>query len=157
VPAEPSLLNDVEPIASFRFGISVEDSPELVGIFTECKLPDVEWDVQQVKEGGRNDFIHQLPGQRKPSKVTLKHGLTKQFVLIDWYSEMMSENYEGFLKTVTITLLDGQGKAMLRWNLHNAYPVKVTWPELKAGDNAVAIQTLELACGLVEFEKDPAA
>ena len=50
-------------------------------------------------------------------------------------------------------MLDGQGNPLMRWNLYNAYPVKVTWPEMKAGDNSVAIQTLELACGRVDFEK----
>lgn len=157
MPAEPSLLNSLEPIANFRFGITVDSNREYVGMFTECKLPDIEWDIQQVKEGGRNDYIHQLPGQRKPSKVTLTHGLTRQFILQEWYEEMMSENFEGFMKTVTINLLDSQGKPVMRWNLYNAYPVKVTWPDLKTGDNAVAVQTLELACGRVDFEREPSA
>ena len=56
---------------------------------------------------------------------------------------------------MTITLLDSEGNPVLLWNLHDAYPVKVTWPELKAGESAVAIQTLELACGRVDFDKSP--
>jgi phage tail-like protein len=66
---------------------------------------------------------------------------------------MMSEKFKNISKTVTISLMDAEGKTVLLWNLHDAYPVKVTWPDLKAGDNAVAIQTLELACGRVEFDK----
>jgi phage tail-like protein len=153
VPAEPSLLNSLEPIATFRFGVTVDNSGDFVGMFTECKLPDVEWEIEEIKEGGRNDFIHQLHGQRKASRVTLKHGLTKQFILLDWYSKMMSEDFQGYMKTVTINMLDSQGHTVMTWNLHNAYPVKVTWPELKTSDNTVAIQTLELACGRVEFER----
>ena len=153
MPAEPSLLNSVEPIATFRFGVAVGNNRDFVGMFTECKLPDVEWEIQELKEGGRNDYIHQLPGQRKASRVTLKHGLTKQFILLDWYSQMMSENFQDYMKTVTISLVDSQGHTVMTWNLQNAYPVKVTWPELKTGDNTVAIQTLELACGRVEFER----
>lgn len=153
MPAEPTILNTVEPIATFRFGISVEGSPDYIGMFTECRLPDIEWDIENVKEGGRNDYIHQLLGQRKPAKFTLKHGLTKQYVLMDWYSAMMAENFEGFMKTVTINMLDSQGRAVMRWNLYDAYPIKVTWPEMKAGDNSVAIQSLEIACGRVDFEK----
>jgi phage tail-like protein len=68
---------------------------------------------------------------------------------------MMDEEYKNYKKTVTITLLDSEHKPVLRWNLHNAFPIKVTWPDLKTGDNAVAIQTLELAVGHVEFEKNP--
>ena len=155
MPADPTTLDSINPLATFRFALDLGDGKGWVGVFTECKLPDVEWDVQQVKEGGQNTFIHQLPGQRKPGKVTLKYGLTKQFELLDWYADMMSENLKSITKTVTITLLDAQGKSVLLWNLHDAYPVKVTWPDLKAGDNTVAIQTLELACGRVEFDKNP--
>ena len=155
MPAEPTLLSNLNPLANFRFALDLGDGKGWAGVFTECKLPDVEWDTQQVKEGGQNTYIHQLPGQRKPSKVTLKYGLTRQYELLEWYADMMAENFKSTSRTVTITLLDAEGKSVLLWNLHDAYPVKVTWPDLKAGDSAVAIQTLELACGLVEFDKSP--
>lgn len=155
MPAEPTLLDTINPLANFRFALDLGQSKSWSGVFTECKLPDVEWDVQQVKEGGQNTFIHQLPGQRKPGKVTLKYGLTKQYELLDWYAEMMSEDLKAISRTVTITLLDSEGKPVLLWNLHDAYPVKVTWPDLKAGDSAVAIQSVEIACSRVEFEKSP--
>jgi phage tail-like protein len=126
-----------------------------VGVFTECTLPAIEWDVEEIKEGGRNDYIHQIIGHRKAGKVTLKHGLTKKYELMNWYAEMMDEDYKNYKKTVTITLLDSEHKPVLRWNLQNAFPIKVTWPDLKTGDSAVAIQSLELAVGHVEFEKNP--
>jgi phage tail-like protein len=156
VPAEPTLLDNINPLANFRFALDLGEGKGWAGVFTECKLPDVEWDTEQVKEGGQNTFIHQLPGQRKPGKVTLKYGLTKQHELLDWYADMMSENFKKTAKTVTISLLDSEGNPVLLWNLHDAYPVKVTWPELKAGDSAVAILALELACGRVEFDSSPA-
>ena len=155
MPAEPTILDSIDPLTTFRFALDLGDGKGWAGVFTECKLPDVAWDIQQVKEGGQNTYIHQLPGQRKPGNVTLKYGLTKQYELLDWYADMMSENIKATAKTVTISLLDAKGDPVLLWNLHDAYPVKVTWPELKAGDNAVAIQTLELACGRVEFDKSP--
>jgi len=155
VPAEPTTMDSLNPLANFRFALDLGKGKGWAGVFTECKLPDVAWDIEQVKEGGQNTFIHQLPGQRKPGNVTLKYGLTKQYELLDWYADMMSEDFKETSRTVTITLLDSENRPVLLWNLHNAYPVKVTWPELKASDNAVAIQTLELACGRVEFEKSP--
>lgn len=156
MPAEPYLLgNTLEPLATFRFALDLGQSRSWSGVFTECKLPDVEWDVQQLKEGGQNTFVHQLLGQRKQSQVTLKYGLTKTRDLLDWYADVMSEKFQAVSRTVTVTLLDSTGKPVLLWNLHNAYPVKVTWPELKAGDNTVAILSLTLACGRVEFDQNP--
>lgn len=154
MPAEPTNIN-VNPIATYRFAIAVDDR-EWVGVFTECKLPDVEWDIQELKEGGQNEYTHILPGQRKSGRITFRHGLTKDMFLSDWYAEMMGENFTNFMKTITVTLLNEEHQPVLRWNLHNAYPTKVTWPELKTADNAIAIQSLEIACARVEFEKEPA-
>jgi phage tail-like protein len=142
-----------DPFASFRFSVEIDNNREFTGIFTELKLPDVEWDIQEMKEGGLNAFTHQLPGRRKASKVTLKNGLATKGVLMDWYANLMDEDFNKFLKTVTITLLNSEHKAVMRWNISNAYPSKLTWPELKTSDNVVAIQTLELVCGEVKLDK----
>ena len=154
MPGRPTNLNTLNPLATFRFTVDIGGTHWL-GVFTECSLPAVEWDVEEIKEGGRNDYTHQIIGHRKAGKVTLKHGLTNKFELMSWYAEMMDEDYANYKKTVTITLMDEQHKPVLRWNLQDAFPSKVTWPELKTGDNAVAIQSLELVMGHFEFEKNP--
>jgi phage tail-like protein len=154
VPAEPTTLDAINPLSTFRFTVDI-GGDKWAGVFTECSLPAIEWDVEEIKEGGRNDYIHQIIGHRKAGKVTLKHGLTKKYELMNWYAEMMDEDYKNYKKTVTITLLDSEHKPVLRWNLQNAFPIKVTWPDLKTGEAAVAIQSLELAVGHVEFEKNP--
>lgn len=148
-------MNMQEPLATFRFGVRIEPGKEFVGIFTECKLPDVEWDVQELKEGGRNDYVHLLIGQRKMSKVSLKNGLTRDFILLEWYAEMMTENHKAYTKTLSVTMMDARGKPVLRWHMHDVYPTKIVWPELKTGENTIAIQNLELACGRVVFEPTP--
>ena len=155
MPAEPTTL-DLEFLPTYRFQVDV-GGMNAVGIFTECKLPDIEWDIHEQKEGGINDFVHQLPGQRKAAKVSLKYGLTKKLYLMDWYSKMMKEDFKDLRKTVTITLLDAtsEHKPLLRWNLFKAFPTKITWPELKTSDNVIAIQSLDMACSKVEFEANP--
>ena len=155
MPAEPTTL-DVDFLPTYRFQVDI-GGLMAVGIFTECKLPDIEWDIHTQKEGGRNDYVHQLPGQRKPAKISLKHGLTKKFYFMDWYADIMAEDFKNLRKTVTITLLDAADshKPVLRWNLFDAFPTKITWPELKTSDNVIAIQSLDLACGRVEFEPNP--
>ena len=57
--------------ASFRFVVDVEG--ERLGAFTECTLPVVEWDAEEVKEGGLNSYTHMLPGRLKPARITLKN------------------------------------------------------------------------------------
>ncbi|MCB8967249.1 MAG: phage tail protein [Ardenticatenaceae bacterium] len=55
---------------TFRFLVSVEGIPQ--GVFTECTLPSIEWEIEELKEGGLNTYVHQLPGMRRSAKLILK-------------------------------------------------------------------------------------
>lgn len=129
---------------AFRFVVDVDG--EAQAAFTDCTLPAIEWEIEEIKEGGLNTFTHQLPGRRKGTKVTLKNGVGSSS-LIDWYVETMSESFQR--KPLTITLLNSQLETVMTWHVADAYPVKWTGPSLKSSDNSIAIQTLELACGEV--------
>jgi phage tail-like protein len=127
----------------FRFVVDVED--ERQAAFTECTLPVLEWDVEEVKEGGLNAYTHMLPGRRKAARVTLKNGVGKS-KLLDWYLQAIS--LEAERKKITISLLDGSlSKSVLVWHIENVYPIKWTGPQLKSDENTIAIQSLELICG----------
>jgi phage tail-like protein len=130
--------------AAFRYVISVDGQGQAA--FTECTLPIVEWEVERLKEGGNNTFVHQLPGQRKPANVTLKNGVGKS-ELMDWYMDAMGGNISR--KTVTITLLNSEKESVMVWNVNDAFPTKWTGPKLESDSKTLAIQTLELACGEV--------
>ncbi|MCI0398140.1 MAG: phage tail protein [Chloroflexi bacterium] len=130
--------------SAFRFVVKIDGVSQAV--FTECTLPNVEWEVEEVKEGGLNSFTHQLPGRRKAAKVTLKNGIGTGD-LLEWYKKVMNQEYER--RPVTITLLDVAHERVMDWNIQDAYPVKWTGPQLKTDTSAVAVETLELACGEV--------
>ncbi|MGB3714978.1 MAG: phage tail protein [Candidatus Promineifilaceae bacterium] len=143
-------LTSPEPHSSFRFAVVISGITQAV--FTDCTLPNIEWDIQEIKEGGLNTYTHQLPGRRKGTKITLKNGLVRDD-LLDWYNNMMGERFQETRKTVDITLLDAMHNPVIIWSCEGAYPTKWTGPDFKAGDNAVATQTLELACARVTFER----
>lgn len=134
--------------AAFRFVVDV--AGERQGVFTECTLPVIEWDVEEVKEGGLNVYTHQLPGRRKAVKITLKNGVGTDD-LMTWYMNTMTEEFSR--KTVTLALLDSKREMVMTWHIEDAYPVKWTGPQLKSSDNSIAIQTLELACGEITVER----
>ena len=139
---------DVYP--GFRFVVTI--SGITGAVFTECTLPTIEWDVQEVKEGGLNSYTHQLPGLRKITKVTLKRGLVKEG-LLDWYQAVMNGEFADARRTITITLKDSMRQDVYSWNIANAYPTKWTGPQLKSDDNTIAVETLEIACGEVTVER----
>ena len=129
---------------AFRFIVEIAGAK--LGAFTECSVPVIEWEIEQIKEGGLNTFTHQLPGRRKGGKITLKNGVGSS-TLFDWYRKTMSETFER--KKITVSLLDYKMETIISWDLDGAYPCKWTGPQLKSSENSVAIQSLELACGEV--------
>lgn len=131
--------------AAHRFIVELDG--EAAGVFTECTLPVIEWELEQVKEGGLNTYTHQLPGRRKGAKLTLKNGVGTSR-LVDWYLECMSEAFERC--TIAITLLDSQLEPIQTWEAADAYPAKWSGPQFKSSDNSIAIQSLELACGEID-------
>lgn len=127
----------------FRYIVNIDGVP--LGAFTECTLPTLEWDVEEVKEGGMNSMVHQLPGQRKKSTVTLKNGVGIARQLLLFYQLMLAESFTRLF--VTITLLNSMYIPVLVIGIKDAYPIKWEGPQLKADENTTAIQTLEFACG----------
>lgn len=130
-------------VPGYRFVVAIDGAP--LGAFTECTLPTIDWEIEEVKEGGLNSHTHQLPSRRKATKITLKNGVGLADGMMVWYLRTMSEDFSR--KRVTITLLSPMLAPIMVWHIEDAYPVKWTGPQLRTGDNTVAIQTLELAGG----------
>jgi phage tail-like protein len=140
--ADETLRGTAHP--AFRFVVALDG--ERQAAFTECTPPTVEWDVEPVKEGGMNSYVHQLPGQRKPATLSLQNGVGKT-ALLDWYMESM--NGPPSRKSVTVTLLNAEREPVLVWHLSDAFPTSWKGPQLQSESRTIAIQTLELACGEV--------
>lgn len=140
----------------FRFIVEIygdkNKKNKIQGVFTECTLPTLEWEVQEIKEGGMNDYSHRLPVRQKGARLTLKNGLGVND-LLDWCidSITMGESFER--KAITVTLCNVSNSPLISWTMLNAYPVKWTAPGLKSDDNTIAIQTLELVGDKVTVEK----
>jgi len=131
-------------IPTSRFIVSVGEVAQAA--FTECTLPVIEWEMEEVKEGGLNTYTHQLPGRRKSARLTLKNGVGAK-KLVEWYMQNMQEELKR--KNITISLRDSKKNEVVSWTLTDALPVKWTGPQLKPDDNSIAIQTLEFVGGEV--------
>ena len=132
------------PGASFRFHVEIGKEWLREAEFTECSGLQVEMEVLEYQEGGRNDHVHKLPGRVKVSNVTLRRGIITSDKLWDWFCKCASGRIER--RNLDVVLYDEQGdKEKQRWTFFEAYPVKWVGPALKAGDNSIAIDALELA------------
>jgi phage tail-like protein len=130
----------IEPIAGFRFGIEIEGV--IQGWFTECSGLTIERKTEQRREGGVNDFVHQLPGRIEYTSISLKRGIADN-ALWDWFQKGL---YDGKVErhNISIILYSQDYTKAKRWNLRDAYPTKWTGPSLRTDSNEAVVETLEL-------------
>ncbi len=128
---------------SRKFNVQIQGIQQ--AIFSECSGLQVETEVFEYMEGGRNDYVHKLPGRTKVSNVTLKWGVTDGHDLWDWFKSVARGQGQIQRKNVSIVLQDPRGNEVTRWTFLEAYPVKWVGPAFKASETAVAVETLELA------------
>jgi phage tail-like protein len=137
------------PYLNFNFLVDLGLGDELG--FSEVEVPSGEIEVIEYREGGdRVNSARKLPGLAKYPNVTLKRGITGRTDLFEWWKSVRDGQVQR--RNVTITLLDEQRQAVLRWHLRDAWPVKIEGPALNATGNEVAIETLELAHEGLEIE-----
>ncbi|OQY24151.1 MAG: phage tail protein [Chloroflexi bacterium] len=131
----------IDPIPAFRFHVEIEGIIE--GAFLECKGLGLKWKVFKYKEGGVNNYVHQLPERVDYSKVTLKRGVDFSHALWDWCQQGI-RNGRVERKNVSIVQFNTAGEEVKRWNLTDAYPINWKGPQLKSQSKKVAIETLQL-------------
>ena len=69
-------MSDPEYGLVLRFKVTLDDHTEL-GAWTKCEGLSVEYDVQEIKEGGQNDYIHRLAGRAKYQNIKLTRPIDK--------------------------------------------------------------------------------
>ena len=137
------------PYLNFNFHVDLGLGDEMG--FSEVEVPSGEIEVIEYREGGdRVNSARKLPGLAKYPNVTLKRGITGRTDLFEWWKSVRDGQVQR--RNVTITLLDEQRQAVLRWHLRDAFPVRLEGPTLNATGNEVAIETLELAHEGLEIE-----
>lgn len=133
--------------AAFRFVVAINGVT--LGAFSQCTLPSLELEVEEVKEGGLNSYVHMLPGPRRAARITLKNGVGLTTHLLGFYQKAMNGPLERM--RVTVLLLNPLLIPVMVLDIQDAYPVKWSGPELSTEGRTVAIQTLEFVCGEITF------
>lgn len=140
-PSKSAANANPDAVAELRFLVTLGSIT--IGRFRECTGIAVEVETKDYMEGGLNDYVHKLPTRLKYPNVVLKRGVTHEAALLDWVQRAHA-NYPGEWQQLTIQLL-GPGAVPVRsWQFMDAYPVKWTGPNLNAGSNQIATETLEL-------------
>jgi phage tail-like protein len=111
----------------------------------------LEYDVENVKEGGENRFEHKLPGRAKFPDLSLKRGMLTDSAVIRWMLDAL-RNRDIKPTDVVVSLLNEFHQPLITWKIHNAWPRKWSVSDLNATENNVVIETLDLCYSYFDIE-----
>lgn len=121
------------------------------GGFQECTGLEVEMDVQDYQEGGRNDGVIRRVGRAKHPNLVLKRGMlygddgqVNQALWL-WIQGVVEgrrpvARYDGLIEVIS-TGLD----VAARWEFYRGLPAKISGPQLNAKTGDIALEELHIA------------
>ncbi|MEG4805152.1 phage tail protein [Microcoleus sp. ARI1-B5] len=136
------VTHELNYVTANRFYVEMESN--ITASFSECSGLGVKIKKETYFEGGVNDQQRIILGQAEFSDVTLKRGITDDFVFWDWVTNTLSGSKKE-RRNVNILLFNQAGETMQCWTLVAAVPIGWKAPSLQANSNTVAIEELTLA------------
>lgn len=134
-------------------GAAGPGAPLCDGGFQECTGLEIEMDVQELQEGGRNDGVIRRVGRGKYGNLVLKRGMFHGGAgnrvspeLWTWLQGILSgvrpvPRYDG-----VIQVLGGDRETVLAtWTFTRGLPARISGPQLNARTGEVAIEELHIA------------
>jgi phage tail-like protein len=119
------------------------------GAFQECTGLDVELDVQELVEGGRNDGVIRRVGRAKYQPIVLKRGMFYSGGAVNrdlwaWLQDIASgvlpvRRYDGIVEVMSVG-----DQVVARWLFQRGLPARVAGPQLNAKTGEVAIEELHI-------------
>ena len=146
---DDKVIYDYVPAFYFKVDFLNLDVSDIETRFQEVSGIQEEMLLEEIEEGGVNDYVHKLPKRTKFSNLVLKRALSTVPSKIAQWADDAILNYSFKLCDVNVSLLkvvDGTNSEQIKaWEFKGAYPVKIQWSDLNAQKNDLVIETLELA------------
>lgn len=149
MPANPNIstrdsTTNEDPLLGFNFALELEG--KMAGYFTECSGIGSENEIVEhkvVDKSGR-EIIRKIPGRLKWQDVTLKRGITSDMQIWQWRDKVVNGKMSDARTNATITMLNRSYEPVATWHLTNAWPSKVSGPQLKADDNNFGVEEVTI-------------
>jgi len=148
-------------LRAFRFeitllqssGLDDAESPLLLGTgaFQECSGLEIEQDIQDYLEGGRNAAIVKRVGRARYQNIVLKRGMfygddgVANRDLWLWMQQTLAgrrpvSRYDGWVDVFSVN-----NETVARWEFDRGLPARIRGPELNAKTGEIAIEELHIA------------
>ena len=136
------MAEELWPIPKFHFKVEMGDTE--IG-FQEVTGLEMEIEFIEYRTGDDPTYLKQkIPGLKKHGNITLKKGVyAGDDSFWEWFKDVQTNPERR--EEVIIQLLDEEEAPVVTWTVTNAFPVKVSGPDLKSDANEIAIESIELA------------
>jgi phage tail-like protein len=122
------------------------------GGFQECTGLQIDMDVEELTEGGRNDGTVRLLGRGKYTNIVLKRGMlypvggTAVSELWGWLQGLLSGQRPAVRYDGVIEVLDQASQSVVAtWVFDRGVPARIVGPTLNARSGEIAIEELTIA------------
>ncbi|MBM0740393.1 phage tail protein [Phormidium sp. CLA17] len=122
--------------------------------FAECDGLELSMEPKTFHQGGLNTEQVHLAGPISYGQLTLKRGMSKDFGLWRWFTEVMKTKQRGLRGQATIVMLDGAQQKQITFKLKDCLPIKLRVPALNAKEGGIAIEELQLVYAAMEVDFD---
>ena len=130
------------PLPVFHFSV---DWGGTQAAFAEVTGLNIETQVIEYRDGLSPEYSTiKMPGLKKYGNITLKRGVfADDNEYYEWLSKIKLNTAER--RDIVISLLDEEHQPVMTWKVLNAWPTKITSPDLKANGNEAAMEGIEIA------------
>jgi phage tail-like protein len=120
--------------------------------FSEVTGLNIEVQPIEYRDGANRDYATtKMPGLKKYGNLTLKRGVfAGDNEYYDWINEIALNKITR--RDIIISLLNEAHDPVMTWKVINAWPTKLTSPDLKASANEAAIESIEIAHEGIQIE-----
>jgi phage tail-like protein len=147
------------PVYNYRVSIQTLTGGSSIASFSEVSGLTKEFEHVTYKHGW--SFLmgkKVIPGMGQEIKVTLKRGIVQsRKYLQEWFDEVYGLNPYSLKRKrdIIIELMDEEGKAVIKWTVQRAMPIKMEAPTFDASSNDIAIESMELIAHGLKVDFNP--
>lgn len=131
-------------LKSYQFGLDLGGT--VAGFFESVSGVGSESEViiRKITDQRGNDIIRKIPGRLNFTDITLTKGVTMNLDIWAWRSQVEKGDIDDARKNGSILMYASDGSVAAQWDFYNAWPSKVTGPEMKTDSNDIGIETMVL-------------
>jgi len=122
--------------------------------FAECDGLELSIEPKTFHQGGLNTEQVHLAGPVSYGQLTLKRGMSKDFGLWRWFTEVMKTDQRGLRGQGRVVMQDGAQAKQITFKLKDCLPIKLRVPGLNAKEGGIAIEELQLVYAALEVDFD---